>query len=133
MILFPILVRAERVLSASGPRSIAHIRVSIQAHIQRHIQPGAIGAILWRLLAIRRLGKVLSMPLRQKLIIACLAASALTPLPALARDSEAVSDTAPEAAPEVANVAKRLSDPANQVAATVALTALSEALLDIRI
>jgi len=61
------------------------------------------------------------MPLRQKFIVACLAASALTPLPASARDSEA------------ADVAKRLSDPANQVAATVALTALSEALLDIRI
>jgi hypothetical protein len=61
------------------------------------------------------------MPLRQKFIAACLAASALTPLSASARDTEA------------ADVAKRLSDPANQVAATVALTALSEALLDIRI
>ncbi|MBV1690801.1 hypothetical protein KRR38_24770 [Novosphingobium sp. G106] len=69
------------------------------------------------------------MPLRQKFVIACLAASALTPLPALARDSEATSEPSSEAA----NVAKRLSDPANQVAATVALTALSEALLDIKI
>ena len=65
------------------------------------------------------------MPLRQKFVLACLAASALTPLPAFAQDSEAV--------PEAATVAKKLSDPANQVAATVALTALSEALLDIRI
>jgi hypothetical protein len=65
------------------------------------------------------------MPLRQKLVIACLTATALTPLPAAARDIE------PTPAPT--DVAKRLSDPANQVAATVALTALSEALLDIRI
>ena len=65
------------------------------------------------------------MPLRYKFIAACLAASALTPLPASARDSQT--------APDATDVAKRLSDPSNQVAATVALTALSEALLDIRI
>lgn len=65
------------------------------------------------------------MPLRQKFLVACLAASALTPLPAAARDSEAPT--------QASDVAKRLSDPANQVATTVALTALSEALLDIRI
>lgn len=61
------------------------------------------------------------MPLRHKLIAACLAAFALTPLPAAARESE----------PD--DVAKRLADPGTQIAATVALTALSEALLDIRI
>jgi hypothetical protein len=72
-----------------------------------------------------------SMPLRQKLVLACLAATALTPLPAAARDIEPSADAAPNS--ESADIARRLSDPANQVAATVALTALSEALLDIRI
>ena len=69
------------------------------------------------------------MPLRQKLIVACLAASVLIPLPAVARDAGPSADlpTGP------ADVAKRLSDPTSQVAATVALTAFSEALLDLRI
>lgn len=61
------------------------------------------------------------MPRRQKLSALLAAACALAPLPALAQDEAA------------ADVARRLSDPANQVAVTVALTALSEALLDIRI
>lgn len=61
------------------------------------------------------------MPRRRLLSTVSLAALALAPLPAFARD-----DTA-------SDVAKQLSDPGNQVAATVALTALSEALLDVRI
>lgn len=61
------------------------------------------------------------MPRRRLLSTVSLAALALAPLPAIARD-----DTA-------SDVAKQLSDPGNQVAATVALTALSEALLDVRI
>ncbi|MBW8752776.1 MAG: hypothetical protein JF595_01280 [Sphingomonadales bacterium] len=57
----------------------------------------------------------------QKFIAVCLAASALVPLPAAARD-QAPGD-----------VAKRLADPGTQAAVTVALTALSQALLDVRI
>jgi hypothetical protein len=61
------------------------------------------------------------MPLRPLLSLACLAALALAPLPVLAREQEH------------RDVAKRLSDPATQAQVTVALTALSEALLDMRI
>lgn len=61
------------------------------------------------------------MPLRHTLSVLALGACALAPLPALARDSEA------------AEIAGRLSDPGNQVAVTVALTALSQALLDVKI
>lgn len=52
---------------------------------------------------------------------ACLAMLALAPLPALAR--EKADD----------DVAKRLSDPATQASVAVALTAFSEALLDLKI
>ena len=62
-----------------------------------------------------------AMPRRRLLSTVSFAALALAPLPALARDDGA------------SDVARQLSDPANQVAATVALTALSEALLDVRI
>jgi hypothetical protein len=58
---------------------------------------------------------------QRKLSAACLAISALAPLPAVARDETS------------AEMARRLSDPANHVAAAVALTAISEALLDMRI
>lgn len=61
------------------------------------------------------------MPLLHELSLACLAALALAPLPAMARE-EAAGD-----------VAQQLSDPRNQIAATVALTAISEALLDMNI
>ena len=61
------------------------------------------------------------MPLRQKISAACLAVLALAPLPAAAQEEE------------TADIARRLSDPANQIAATVALTAITEALLDIRV
>ncbi|RZK02255.1 MAG: hypothetical protein EOO76_07685 [Novosphingobium sp.] len=61
------------------------------------------------------------MPRRSLLSTVSLVALAFAPLPAFARDDAA------------GDVAKQLSDPGNQVAATVALTALSEALLDIRI
>jgi len=61
------------------------------------------------------------MPRRQTVLALLATASALAPLPVFARDD----------AP--ADVARQLADPANQVAATVALTALSEALLDVRI
>ena len=62
-----------------------------------------------------------AMPRRRLLSTVSFAALALAPLPALARDDGA------------SDVARQLADPANQVAATVALTALSEALLDVRI
>jgi hypothetical protein len=67
------------------------------------------------------------MSLRQLPSLACLAALALAPLPALAEE--------PENAParEHGDVARRLSDPRTQAEVTVALTALSEALLDMRI
>ena len=61
------------------------------------------------------------MPMRCTFSAACLSALALGPLPAAAQE-EATGE-----------VARRLSDPANQIAATVALTAITEALLDIRI
>lgn len=62
-----------------------------------------------------------AIPRRRLLSIVSFVALALAPVPAFARDDAA------------RDVAKQLSDPANQVAATVALTALSEALLDVRI
>ncbi|MCW1430313.1 hypothetical protein [Novosphingobium sp. JCM 18896] len=65
------------------------------------------------------------MPRRILLSTVSLAALALAPLPAFARDDASRDVTG--------DVAKQLSDPGNQVAATVALTALSEALLDVRI
>ncbi len=58
---------------------------------------------------------------RPPLALACLTVLTLAPLPAFARDEMP------------ADVAKQLSDPGNQIAATVALTALSEALLDVKI
>jgi hypothetical protein len=61
------------------------------------------------------------MRIRQPLFLACLAALALAPLPAAAREQER------------GDIAKRLSDPATQAKVTIALTALSEALLDMRI
>jgi hypothetical protein len=61
------------------------------------------------------------MPLRQPFSIACLAALVLAPLPAAARGQD--HD----------DVAKRLADPGTQAAVAVALTALSESLLDLRI
>jgi hypothetical protein len=61
----------------------------------------------------------------QKFIAACLAALALVPLPAAAREQEQ-GDVAQR-------LSQRLADPGTQVAVTVALTALSQALLDIKI
>jgi hypothetical protein len=61
------------------------------------------------------------MRLRLPLSAACLAGLALAPLPSVAQDA---------ATPDVA---RRLSDPAIQATVTVALTALSEALLDLKI
>lgn len=61
------------------------------------------------------------MSFRRPLCAACLAAFVLAPLPALARE-KATDD-----------VAKRLSDPATQAGVAVALTAFSEALLDLKI
>jgi hypothetical protein len=63
---------------------------------------------------------------RQPLSVACLAILAFAPLPALAREQELGN-------PEHGDVAKRLSDPRTQAEVTVALTALSEALLNTRI
>jgi hypothetical protein len=62
------------------------------------------------------------MPLRHTLSVACLTSLALAPLPAMADDTSAQPD-----------IARRLSDPGTQAAVTVALTALSQALLDFRI
>jgi hypothetical protein len=59
--------------------------------------------------------------MRHSLLAASLAALTLAPLPAVARDK--ASD----------DIAGKLSDPGNQVAATVALTALSEMLLDLKV
>ena len=62
------------------------------------------------------------MSLRHTLSLACLASLALAPLPAMADDNNAQPD-----------VARRLADPGTQAAVTVALTALSQALLDFKI
>jgi hypothetical protein len=61
------------------------------------------------------------MPSRLSLVPVCLAGLVLAPLPAIAHEREQP------------DVAKRLSDPSTQVAVTVALTALSEALLNMSI
>lgn len=61
------------------------------------------------------------MPLRHTLAVVSLAAVAAAPLPALARDDGP------------ADMARRLSDPGTQAAVTIALTALSEAMLDLKI
>jgi hypothetical protein len=62
------------------------------------------------------------MPLRHTLSVACLTSLAAAPLPAMADDKGAQPD-----------VARRLADPGTQAAVTVALTALSQALLDFKI
>jgi hypothetical protein len=59
---------------------------------------------------------------RHSLSLTCLAAVALAPLPAMAADTVDHQD-----------IARRLSDPGAQVAATVALSALVESLLDMKI
>ena len=61
------------------------------------------------------------MPHHRPLAAVSLAVLALTPLPALARDEAPV------------DMARRLSDPGTQAAVTIALTALSEAMLDMKI
>lgn len=63
---------------------------------------------------------------RHKLLISCLAALLLAPLPAAAREAGR-GDEAP------GDIARRLADPRNQIAATVALTAVTEALLDMKV
>lgn len=62
------------------------------------------------------------MPHRHSLSLACFASVALAPLPAMAADTGDHQD-----------IAKRLSDPGLQVEAAVALTALAESLLDMKI
>lgn len=62
---------------------------------------------------------------RKRFSAVCLAALAIAPLPVSAHDS------VPTAVGE--DLAGKLADPRNQIAATVALTALSEMLLDLRI
>lgn len=61
------------------------------------------------------------MPMHHSFLATCLAALALAPLPVAAQEEAA------------SGVARRLADPANQIAATLALTAITEALLDIRV
>jgi hypothetical protein len=61
------------------------------------------------------------MSLHRKLSVLGLIALACAPPPALARDEKP------------AEMARRLSDPASQVMAAVALTAISEALLDMKV
>ena len=61
------------------------------------------------------------MSLRAALLATCLAPVLLAPLPALARDEGS------------ADVARRLGDPGTQIAATVALTAMVESLLDLKV
>lgn len=58
-------------------------------------------------------------------IALCLGSTALMPIAAYARDGNSGADSRA--------IAGKLSDPGNQVAATVALTAMSEALLDLSI
>jgi hypothetical protein len=59
---------------------------------------------------------------RHALVLTSLVSTALAPLPASAHDATGSQ-----------NIARRLADPATQVAATLALTALAESLLDIKI
>jgi hypothetical protein len=70
------------------------------------------------------------MPLRPLLTAVCLAALACAAPRAWAHDGEAPGAPA-EAAP--GDLARKLADPGNQIAATVALTALAETLLDTRV
>jgi hypothetical protein len=65
------------------------------------------------------------MPPRKALSTACAATLAIMALPACANDSTSV--------PAGNDLAAKLADPRSQIAATVALTALSEMLLDLRI
>ena len=61
------------------------------------------------------------MSFRHSLLLSAPVAAALICAPALARETEA------------GDVARKLSDPANQIAATAVLAAMSEALLDLRV
>jgi hypothetical protein len=69
------------------------------------------------------------MSMRSPVMMAGLAALVLTPVPALARDSDA------ERLPErgLSEVSGKLSDPAMQIAVAAALSGMSEALLDLKV
>ena len=69
------------------------------------------------------------MSLRRPLIAACLAATMLAPLPALAREPDE-RDSAGDATAEIAD---KLRDPASQIAVAAMLSSMGEALLDMRI